>query len=242
MEEALQPPLAGPPARQNYLAIGVAASLVLHVACTAFLITLPQGSHGSRSVSYIDLSLPQAPAPARTRPAAKPAVNTPLEQETPQPVQKTLLAPETQPAQAQQQKDPQAEPAAENKVEKQVTSTFGLGLSRGFFKSIHDGETLRGDVREYYLAMLDGINNKWWMDKEFEKVRIQPVEVWITVARNGQVLAVQLRRSSGNPRFDKMVLASLGAAGPLPPLPASYEDETFQAPIRLAPPLELMSW
>ncbi|HJV36801.1 TonB family protein [Geomonas sp.] len=249
MEEALQLPLTEQPIkRNNYLVAGIATSLLLHAACTVFLLAMPSGSHGNRSITYIDLTLPQGASPAMTAPAARPAVKTPAVLQTPQPVEKALPVPEAQPAPAEQAKSAPA-PAAnttEQPVagtpEQPVASTFGLGLSRGFFRSIHDGETLRTDVKEYYMAMLDGINNKWWMDKQFDKVRIEPIEVWITIARSGQVLNAQLTRSSGNPRYDKMVLAALSTAGPLPPLPATYEDETFQAPLRLSPPLNLLGF
>jgi protein TonB len=242
MEEALQLPLSEQPIkRNNYLVAGIAASLLLHAACSVFLLTLPKGSQGSRSVSYIDLNLPQTASPALTAPAARPALKTPAVLQTPRPVEKSLPAPEAQPAPAGQAASATAATAA-SAAEKPVASTFGLGLSRGFFKSIHEGDSLRTDVKEYYLAMLEGINNRWWTDKEFDKVRIEPIEVWITVAHSGQVLETKLLRSSGNARYDKMVLAALNATGPLPPLPASYQEETFQAPLRLSPPLELLSW
>jgi periplasmic protein TonB len=134
-------------------------------------------------------------------------------------------------------------PPQEAKVEEQRSHTLlGMGLTKGYFKSLGEGESLRAGIKGYYLEMLQSINERWWMDEKIDKRRLAPVVVNIIVARNGDIVDSKILRGSGNPLYDKAVLAALTAASPLPPLPADYDQDFFQAPIRLVPPLNLMAW
>lgn len=239
MEEALQPETVQQTTSNKKLILGLAASLLLHLTVAGILVGLPGGSPApAPSVTYVDLNAPQRPAPmtvppkeAAPVPAPEPA--TPATQEPRQPVQPREASPE--PAAAQ--------PAQPAKVEEQRSRTIlGLGLTKGYFKSIGEGETLRADIKGYYLDMLQVVNEKWWMDEQIDKRRVEPIVVSITVARNGELVNTVVVRSSGNRRYDKAVLEALAKASPLPPLPASYDGDFFQAPIRLVPPLNLMAW
>lgn len=238
MEDTLQPldendqpiPLNKP------LLFGLAASLVLHVACTVILIGLPGGGSPPRqSITYVDLAhVP--PTPAMAPPASEPApVEESAPPETP-PVPEAPPTPQPPQAAAQPEAPPQQQSAAP--MEELSHTTLGLGLTKGYFKSLGDGETLRVDIKEYYLELLQRINEKWWMD-QFDQQRVDPIVISITVARNGSIVGSTIIGSSGNPRYDRAVQRSLVAAGPLPPLPPEYEGEFFQAPIRLVPPLNL---
>lgn len=240
MEEALQPFEADQAIKpNNYLVLGIAASVVLHLACTAVLLSLPQGSPGTpHSITYVDLNAVQQPAPmAVPPPKAAPQEVVPVP-ETPQ-VPETVPPPQATETLTQQ---PPAAPQVTRVEEQRSQTTIGLGLTKGYFKSLGDGETLREDVKEYYLAMLQQINEKWWMDQQVDKRNLSPVVVILTVARSGEIIGSEILRGSGNPRYDRAVLVSLTAANPLPPLPDNYNGETFQAPIRLVPPLNLMAW
>ena len=243
MEEALQPlDEADQPIRPNkHLILGIAASVILHLICTVALLGLPGGGSPSRqSITYIDLG-----AAAAQKPMTPPAKAAPQEKELLPPEMPTV--PETPPAPQQARaEEPNAapeQPAAQNRVEEERShTTLGLGLTKGYFRSLGDGETLRLDIKEYYLEMLQGINEKWWLDQQLDQKRVDPIVINITVARNGDIVGSAVMISSGNPRYDKAVQKSLAEAGPLPPLPADYEGDFFQAPIRLVPPLNLMAW
>jgi periplasmic protein TonB len=242
MEEALQPVEADPQTRTNhYLAIGIAVSVTLHLICTFVMLGLPQGSPAPQSVTYIDLGAPQHPAPMPELPKQSAPENPAPKIEQPA-VPEAPSAPESLPQAQQSQLLPNPPAAAPKAEQERSHTTLGLGLTRGYFKSLGDGETLREDIKGYYLEMLQGINEKWWVDQQLDKRRIDPVMVSITVARNGEIVNSEVLRSSGNPRYDRAVLAALAAASPLPPLPSNYEGDFFQAPIRLVPPLNLMSW
>ncbi|HBG07195.1 MAG: hypothetical protein A2075_23775 [Geobacteraceae bacterium GWC2_58_44] len=246
MEEALQPLEADQHTRSTRnFALGIAASVILHLICTVLLFGLPEGSPARQSVTYVDLSTPQqrpAPMPAPLKEAnPEQAAPEPVaaEPETP-PVPETPAAPESPPQPtAALQEQPPATP--ETEVAEQLShTTLGLGLTKGYFQSLGSGETLREGIKDYYLEMLEGINEKWWLDPKLN--RLSTLVVNIIIARNGDIVDSQIVASSGDRRYDRAVVAALTAAGPLPPLPASYQGEFFLAPIRLVPPLNLMAW
>jgi len=238
MEDTLQPLDTIQIKPNRYLVLGIAVSITLHLACAYLLFSVPAGSPApSPLVTYVDLNAALHPAPMSvppketTPPALAPEpLLPPVPEATPQ--AKQVEAPPSQPAATQ----------AAQKEEQRTHTTLGLGLTKGYFKSLGEGETLREGVKGYYLEMLQVINEKWWMDQQLDKRRLAPVVVNLTVARDGVILDCEILRGSGNLRYDKAVLAALAAAGPLPPLPASYVGESFQAPVRLVPPLNLMAW
>jgi periplasmic protein TonB len=245
MEEALEPQ-DPQPGRRNYFALAVAASLLLHGMATVLIIGLPGAPSQQQSVAYLDLSMAQ---PTAAAPMAAPAPQ-PQPKPAPAPVpEEPALAEKAEipePLQAEQPKpatEQTAAPPQEKRADQHLPHTsLGLGLTRGFFKSIGEGETLRVGVKEYYLDMLQNINEKWWLDQELKKGRIRPIMINLTIARNGDIVGSVILMSSGNVRYDKAVLAALTAASPLPPLPQSYEGDFFEAPVRLVPPLDLMNW
>lgn len=225
----------------KHLVIGIAVSVVLHLICAAILLGLPGGGEPPRpAVTYVDLN--SVPTPKPVAPPAKEALPEP----EPDPGSaEPIPIPETPPAPPQPQAEqPEAavqpappQPAA---VEERSPTTFGMGLTKGYFKSLRDGETLRTDVKEYYLEMLQGINEKWWLEQRDQQVRA--IVVNLTVARNGEIVGSAIMQSSGNIVYDRAVQKSLEGSGPLPPLPPTYQGEFFQAPIRLVPPLNLLAW
>ena len=244
MEEALQPLETDQHTRYNkYLALGIAASVILHLICTFVLFSLPQGSQAPSSVTYVDLGSPQHAAPITAPPKEAAPEQVAPKPEMPLATEKPI-APEL-PLQDQESKALPDQPAATEvpKVEEQRSlTTLGLGLTKGYFKSLGGGETLREGIKGYYLEMLQGINEKWWLDQKLDKRKLNSVVVNLTVARNGDIVGSNVLVSSGNSAYDRAVVAALIAASPLPPLPQSYKGDFFQAPIRLVPPLNLMAW
>lgn len=247
MQEALEPleEAAQQTKSTLNLAVGITVSVVLHLVLSAVLLSMPQGVSSSRpSVTYVDLKSVQLPAPL-TAPPAETAPEPVAEPETPTPEEPTVpVTPAAAEPVAQQEAQPQEQPAAAETgpVEADLPrTTLGIGLTKGYFQGLGTGETLRVGIKEYYLEMLDGINQKWWVDPQLNKRR-STVVVNIKVARNGEIVASEIMASSGDRSYDRAVLAALTAAGPLPPLPASYYGDFFEVPIRLVPPLNLLAW
>jgi periplasmic protein TonB len=241
MEEVLQELPVSDPTQQpgSFFYKMLVLSFLLHVGFSAYLLLNPQRGAGSRSVTWLDLAMttPAAPAvPAAPR-TAQILPHAPMEQASVPPV------PAAPPSEFEKlQKDlQQTLETAGVKPETVQQQSLGLGITRGFFRSIGEGETLRPDIRSYYFSMLQSINEKWWLDKNIERGRIGEVLLNIVIARNGAIVDKQLLRSSCNAAYDREVLRAVGAAGPLPPLPESYLGDFFQTPLRLVPPLSLMT-
>jgi periplasmic protein TonB len=238
MEEVIQELPVSDQALQpgNFFYKMLALSFLLHVGFSAYLLLNPQRGAGSRSVTWLDLAMTAPAAPAAPR-AAKIPPHASEEQATAPP------APVAPPSEFEKlQKDlRQTLETVGVKPETVQQQSLGLGITRGFFRSIGEGETLRHDIRSYYFSMLQSINEKWWLDKNIERGRIGEVLLNIVIARNGAIVDKQLLRSSGNAAYDREVLRAVEAAGPLPPLPESYLGDFFQTPLRLVPPLTLMA-
>jgi periplasmic protein TonB len=248
MEETMQPQEAVRQKSTSILAAGIAASISLHLIAATLLVALPNGSSTNPPASYLDLRMLEAPAATAVpvQPAPEPVTPQPV---ATLPVSQNLVPTEfptqqvpPQPVQQQQSRLPEPPVKQEARAMEPPHSTLGMGLTKGYFKSLGDGDTLREGVKGYYLEMLQGINEKWWVDQQLDKRRLDPLVVNLVIARNGDIVGSRVLRSSGNPRYDREVVAALNAAGPLPPLPKSYEGEYFEAPIRLVPPLNLLAW
>lgn len=242
MEDPLQPPVYDQQARanRNFL-IGMTASVLLHVIGTAVLFTLPQGSPARQSITYVDLGAPQPAAPMTPTRKEAALQQDAVKPEMPLPPAKPAVA-EAPLKTAQPAPEPTAQTTEARVAEQPARTTLGLGLTKGYFRSLGNGETLREEVRDYYLEMLQAINEKWWLDERIDKREAGSIMVNIKVARSGEIVGSEIMVSSGNPGYDRAVLTALTAASPLPAPPANYRGEIFQVPIRLVPPLNLMAW
>lgn len=215
----------------------VVFSLLLHAICSTILLLPPKGGVGGKSVTYLSLDMvaPAVPSPAIRETAVAPkeaaAIPETLSPVTPPPseleklqkgVQQTMEAANSKPATVQQ-------------------VSMGLGIISGRFSTLADGKTLRDDMREYYLTMLERFNEKWWLGNNGPQAVAQGAVIMVSIARNGVIVDKSLIQSSGNPANDRVLLQALDAAGPLPPLPATYEGDFFKAPLRFVAPLNLMA-
>lgn len=247
MEEAVPPfeeENEHPTTLNTALVKGITISLALHLVAALVLLGIPGGGEPARqAVTYVDLN--SVPSPQPTPPPAKVSPPEPA----PEPVaakSEAIPLPDTQPV-PEQAPIEEPKPAAQQPQLQQPEAApersrtmFGMGLTKGYFKSLSDGDSLRVNVKEYYLEMLQGINERWWLEQRDEQVR--PIVVSLTIARNGAIVRSTILQSSGNIVYDRAVQKSLESAGPLPPLPESYADEFFEAPVRLVPPLNLLAW
>jgi protein TonB len=211
----------------------VVASIVLHIILSTPFFIDGRWSSPPPAVPLVDLSLVQQPS--------SPAAAAPPQQEMVEPVPAQPAAPA-----AEQQAPPveshEQAPVADTTPALPEQTSFGLGMSRGYFKSIADGQTLRPDIRDYYFAMLKKINDSWWAHGTAQArngVVREPV-IDVLVARNGEIVRKALLKSSGNPAYDREILSAVDAASPLPALPESYGGDFFEAPVRLVAPRGLM--
>ena len=220
---------------KNLFARALTLSLALHLSFAAVAALFPGrlASLAPESIVMVDLTDAGAPLPGEIAKQAASPRPAPLP-----PKQMTLPFPEEQalPASAP---EPEVSPPAPSQAN---TASLSIGLTRGFFRSLADGETLRGDVREYYFELVERVNEQWWTaatGTAMEPGRHEAL-VTITVRKNGELLDVRLVKSSGSDEYDRLIMDALLAASNLPPLPESYPGDFFQAPLRLMAPRGLL--
>ncbi len=228
------PPLYRP--RQNLFAGTLVLSLALHIAfaLTTFLLPGRLTRLAPEQIVMVDLNDANLPLPQENRKAIAqpPAPAIRQQMELPSPDAKILPAPPETPV---EETVPQAPPQPE-------AASLSLGLTRGFFRSISDGETLNGDVREYYFKLVERVNEQWWAAAGGTNVEPGQQEALVTiiVKKNGEIFSARLVRSSGSNEYDRMIMNTLQNTSNLPPLPAGYKGEFFQAPLRLLAPRGLL--
>jgi len=110
----------------------------------------------------------------------------------------------------------------------------------GHFASFAQGESLKDEIRVYYFELMRRINEVWWTTGAAKGSFIAAASVNLVISRDGKVAGCELLQSSGSREQDLALLESIRKAEPLPPLPQSYRQLTFNAPIRFVPPLRLM--
>lgn len=215
--------------KKNFFPLMLATSFLCHAVISLFLLQPHQGGSTVPSVPVFDLEMTASSAPS---PMAQPAAAVQpevAEPETPTPPVANVERPVQNAATA---------PAASEELHR---SGIGLGLTNGYFSGLGEGETLRDDIREYYFTMLRQINEKWWLQPESRGGTAGNAVVSLVISRDGVVVQSLLVQGSGNPAFDRQILQAVAAASPLPPLPASYRGDLFNAPLRFKAPLTLMS-
>jgi len=212
----------------------LAASILLHLAMGLYLMG-PGGGAPTAGIPVFDLStisFPQPPA-AMTTPPEQPSEPEPVQTETP---------PEPSAREELSQSLDQALRQSETVPEVLQQASLGLGLSRGYFNSLAEGKSLRGDIRVYYFDMLRRLNEVWWAHGvQGMNPGKREALVDLEINRDGVLLRRTLVRSTGDRQLDRAILGVVDAASPFPPLPQSYEERTFSAPLRLSVPLNLFS-
>lgn len=217
----------------------VILSCLLHVAVFVLLTLKKLDGEGGKRVAFMDLAMiqPSVNPAMLSAPVSKPL--TPPAVTAPAPVpEPTVPAPSEM--SKMEDKLEQTLQAPDNPAALQQVSV-GLGATRGYFRSLGEGETLREDVQAYYFELLRSINEKWWLDKNIDRTGIREVVINIIITRDGTIVRKELMRGSGNMAYDRAVLKALEGTGPLPPVPDSYQGQYFLAPIRLVAPLNLLA-
>lgn len=217
----------------------IALSLALHAGLYSMTSLLPRHVAGIEGMQVVSVNLadseirPVVPSPAET--VSEPVPKTELPSEMSIPVENEQ--PPAEEALPLQTEEPPPPPVASA-----PPSSLSLGMSRGFFRGIADGESLKSDVREYYLALLDTINERWWSVAGTAGVELGRSEAMLTIVmkKSGEMVDVRLVKSTGSPAYDRMILQAVQAASPLPPLPESYASDLFLAPVRLVAPRGLL--
>jgi len=214
----------------------LAISLMLHLLAVVFIIAA--GSTG-RSTPVISGMLVE-------NVALSPAIHPPAPTET-------LLAaapPEAEPqsdalpAEKQLQASNAAQPSPTKKASEEMkglmASPLGLGMTYGYVSTLAEGNSLREDIREYYLELVEKINREWWKRAEGLKEPIrQDGIIELLLRPDGSIISQRMYQGTGSREADKILRDVIEAVSPLPPLPASFDQEMFMAPLRIKAPTNL---
>ena len=88
----------------------------------------------------------------------------------------------------------------------------------------------------YYNLIWQRIRNVWVLPsgalqgrKDLETI------IGIRIAKDGQIVDIQVEKKSGNPYLDESALRAIKKANPLPPLPPGMEVDKFDVGVRFTP-------
>ena len=207
-------------------------SIILHLVASTLLLLPGRYAVPSSQPLFVDLQNMAVPVEPPLPEALQP-------EDSPEPPPETL--PQALPEAAR------LEQAIESSLRRAVQtpeavheSSIGLGMISGHFASFAQGESLKDEIRAYYFVLMRRINEVWWTTGAAEGNFVAPASVTIMISRDGTVVGCELLESSGSREQDLALLESIKKAAPLPPLPQSFPQRTFNAPIRFVPPLRLM--
>ncbi len=133
----------------------------------------------------------------------------------------------------------QSEPVDVSSLDPRATQ-LGLGMSYGFVSSLGEGATLREDIRDYYLMLVERINKVWWERAATltEAIRQDGIAV-VVVLGDGTLVGRQIQKGTGSLEADQALLESIDRAAPMPPLPSGFGRDMFTAPLKIKAPLQL---
>jgi protein TonB len=211
----------------------MAFSFLLHLLAAAIITYSPQQRGGGIPFANLDMLLQEEANNTLPSPSASQTTTTKTEvpKQVDKPSEYDTLNDKVRDAVATAQANP-------NAMEK---ASIGLGMTNGYFSSLGEGDTLREDIKEYYLQLLSEVNGKWWLAKAGYGAPARTVVVNMLIARNGEIVDIKMIQGSGSRNDDQALMKSLAQASPLPPLPKTYNGELFVAPIRFNAPLNLIS-
>lgn len=210
----------------------IVISVILHLAASTVLLLPGRYSAAPAAPLFVELESMAAPAEAPQQRAEQPE-DPPLPQPQVLPQSTAESVKMEQAIESSLQRAVQT-PAAVHE------SSIGLGMISGHFASFAQGESLKDEIRIYYFELMRRINEVWWTTGSTKGSFVASAAVNIMISRDGKVVGCDLLESSGSREQDQALLESIKKAEPLPPLPQSFPQRTFTAPIRFVPPLRLM--
>jgi len=221
--------------RKRWMGCALAISLMLHLLAVVFIIAAGSAIRNTPVISGILVeSVAPSPAISRPKPAEPLLAPTPPETEPPSdvsPGEQPLPSPAVQPS-------PMGK--ASEEMKELMTTPLGLGMTYGYVGSLGDGNSLREDIREYYFELVGKINREWWKraDGLKEPIRLDGIIV-LYLRPDGSIISQRMNQGTGSQEADQILLDAIKAVSPLPPLPASFDQDMFLAPLRIKAPSNL---
>jgi protein TonB len=222
--------------RKRWMGCALAISLMLHLLAVVFIIAAGSAIRNTPVINgFLVENVALSPAISRPKPAQTLLAPTPPETEHPSdvvPGEKSL-----QPSPAEQ---PSPKGMASEEIKELMTTPLGLGMTYGYVSSLGEGNSLREDIRAYYLELVEKINREWWKRADGLKEPIRRegfIELYLRP--DGSIISLRMDQGTGSQEADQILQDVIKAVSPLPPLPASYDREMFLAPLRIKAPSRL---
>jgi TonB family protein len=132
-------------------------------------------------------------------------------------------------------------------------SGVGTGIGRGSVSGIGSGaggypiggvpwgspqgsSTWNSKWDDYYSMVWAKIKAQWTLPEDLQKgmTGLETIIV-IVMERDGKIQKSWFEKRSGNSRYDQMAMRAILKAGPLPPVPKEFSDNTVEIAIRFHP-------
>lgn len=214
--------------RRAVAVVCLAVSIVLHLAAIALVLAAYTQSSPGTAVTYLDLKSigePAAPAVPMIHPASRPDESSKADQ------------PEPLPRNSVQESRPEPSQSLAQEIE---STPLGRGMAHGYFSSFAEGKNLRGDLREYYLMLLERVNERWWQKSAtLTETAVHDAVVVFVIGKGGELVDLTMTKSTGSRLVDRAIMELLKEMAPYPPFPDSYALEKFLVPLKIAAPLRL---
>lgn len=123
-----------------------------------------------------------------------------------------------------------------------MSTPLGLGMTYGYISSLAEGRSLREDIRGYYFEVVEKINREWWKraDGLKEPIRRDGI-IELYLQPDGSIISQRIYQGTGSREADQVLQDVIKAVAPLPPLPASFDQKVFLAPLKIKAPSTLFS-
>ena len=222
--------------RKRWMGYALATSLMLHLLAVVFIFAAGDAVRSIPAVSGILVeNVTLAPAispskPAEPLPAPAPPEIAPLPDASPE-----EFPPKTSPAaQASTSEKPS------QGMKELMATPLGLGMTYGYISSLAEGRSLREDIRGYYFELVEKINREWWKraDGLKEPIRRDGI-IELYLRPDGSVISQRIYQGTGSREADQVLQDVIKAVAPLPPLPASFDQKVFFAPLKIKAPSSL---
>jgi protein TonB len=218
--------------RRRWMGCALAFSLMLHLLAVVFIIAAGNTIRNTSAISGILVeNVALSPEISRPKPAETLLAPTPPETE-PRPD----VSPDEKPL-TPAAEQPSSKGKASGEMKELMTTPLGLGMTYGYVSSLGEGNSLREDIRVYYLDVVERINREWWKRAETLKEPIrQDGIIELYLRPDGSIVSQRIGQGTGSREADQILQDVIKAVSPLPPLPASFDQNMFLAPLRIKAP------
>lgn len=221
-----------------WMGYALATSLMLHLLAVVFIFA---AGGAVRSVPAVSGILVENVTFAPTISPSKPPESLPAPA-PPEPPRQPDASQDASPLQTSSATQTAAPEKASEGMKELMSTPLGLGMTYGYISSLAEGRSLREDIRGYYFEVVEKINREWWKraDGLKEPIRRDGI-IELYLQPDGSIISQRIYQGTGSREADQVLQDVIKAVAPLPPLPASFDQKVFLAPLKIKAPSTLFS-